>query len=104
MIQLLDVERKVLLQLVREQNKREDTVGCLMRFHSELGGDGVAQLAAKLESGGAPDSDPVDVCPCGNQLPHGQAGLLTHHTCPRCVRRFVVKRGRFIPPPEDVRT
>jgi len=98
--QLTDAERDVLLTLVRETNKREDTVGCLMRFHAELGNDGPLRLAKKLEAGGAPDPDPVDSCPCNNPLPHQQAGLLTHHRCPRCGREFVVKNGRFLPPPE----
>lgn len=96
--ELTDAERDVLLTIVREHG--EDTVGSLLRFQPELGNGGAIRLAAKLEAGGAPDPDPVDSCPCGNMLPHLQANLLSGHMCARCGRKFTVKSGRFLPPPE----
>lgn len=51
MVRLTERERKVLLLIVLDTNRREDTIGCLMRYHRELGGQsGVLELARKLEA------------------------------------------------------
>jgi len=53
MIILSEKERQIVLQIIRDANPREDTIGCLIsrsNAYQLLGDKGVVELARKLET------------------------------------------------------